>query len=93
MLHTAETLQFIGRLCEKENGTYKFIAFEEATVEEKKRVIRFDNSFYFSGGLHIISNIDDVKKSIGYKDMSFEEFCGRVRGCIENGTELYDIDW
>lgn len=94
MLFTSETWQFIGRFCETDGDkTYKFTGFDKATVEDKERIIRFDNSFYFNSGQHIISNIDDLKKSIGYKNMTYEEYCARVKECLEKGISLYGIDW
>lgn len=94
MLVTMETWQFISRLCEPDGDkTYKFTGFDKATAEDKERIIRFDNFVYFSNGQHIISNIDDLKKSIGYKAMTYEEFCDRVKECIKKGIELNGIDW
>lgn len=94
MLFTRETLQFIGRFCKPDDDqTYKFTDFKNATTEEKERIIRFDNSIYFNSGQHIISNIDELKNSIGYKGMTYEEFCDRVKECLEKNIELYGIDW
>lgn len=100
MLFTSETWQFIGRFCKTDGGkmpdgsnTYKFVGFDKASRQDKEHIIRFDNSFYFNGGQHIISNIDDLKKSIEYKGMTYEEYCDRVKECLEKGIELYGIDW
>lgn len=94
MLFTSETWQFIGRFCEPDGGNaYIFTGFNKATTEDKKRIIRLDNRFYFNDGKHLISNIDELKKSIGYKGMTFEEYCDRVKECLEKGIELYGIDW
>lgn len=93
MLHTVETLRVIDRLCEKENGVYKFTAFESATEEDKLCVIRFDNSFYFIQGHHVVSNIDEVKKTIEYKGMTYEEVNERLKECLEKGLPIDWIDW
>lgn len=72
MLLRYQDAQFIGKFCKterKEDGyIFKFIGFETATEEDKLRLIDYDNWSVACKDEHLISNIDEVKVSIGYKD-------------------------